>query len=408
MFGRRIFIDIWITAFMSLTLVFFALSERYPERRRLFLVLMYVAVGLGVLTKGPVAIALPALAFPLYLLVQRELRRVGEMMIPLGALIVAADRGALVRGALSRARLDLHPVVPGQRERRALYVRLRRSSGPQPVVLPARRPQRLVSVVARADCRRARGVAGAGPLHRPAVVLDRRHRRILLAVGGQAGPVHLSDHRRCRRPARRRDRARPAASGVAFVDVRDGCARSVPGRGCGPRRVVAVQHGRPHLRARWRCCRRSLRPDWRSGGSHRVASEAPGRGSGGAPRRDDRHQLGVRAARAARVSSATSRPPPSAASWRRALLLATPSPTTRSHCPAWSITCGTASTRISRSAPLVDALHTPRKVFAVLSERDYAALEPSIGTPTCVIERFETFDVKLRRFCGASRCRDWC
>ena len=37
MLGRRIFIDIWITAFMSLTLVFFALSERYPERRRLFL-----------------------------------------------------------------------------------------------------------------------------------------------------------------------------------------------------------------------------------------------------------------------------------------------------------------------------------------------------------------------------------
>ena len=30
---------------MSLTLVFFALSERYPERRRLFLVLMYVAAG---------------------------------------------------------------------------------------------------------------------------------------------------------------------------------------------------------------------------------------------------------------------------------------------------------------------------------------------------------------------------
>ena len=74
MFARRIFIDIWITAFMSLTLMFFALSERYPERRRLFLVLMYVAVGLGVLTKGPVAIALPALAFALYLLVPRELR----------------------------------------------------------------------------------------------------------------------------------------------------------------------------------------------------------------------------------------------------------------------------------------------------------------------------------------------
>lgn len=90
MFARRIFIDIWITAFMSLTLVFFALSERYPERRRLFLVLMYVAIALGVLTKGPVAIALPALSFALYLAVRGELRRVTEMMIPLGVLIIAA------------------------------------------------------------------------------------------------------------------------------------------------------------------------------------------------------------------------------------------------------------------------------------------------------------------------------
>ena len=89
MFARRIFIDIWITAFMSLTLVFFALSERYPERRRLFLVLMYVSIALGVLTKGPVAIALPALAFGLYFAVRRELSRIAGMMIPLGIVILA-------------------------------------------------------------------------------------------------------------------------------------------------------------------------------------------------------------------------------------------------------------------------------------------------------------------------------
>jgi 4-amino-4-deoxy-L-arabinose transferase-like glycosyltransferase len=90
MFARRIFIDIWTSAFLALTLTFFALSERYPERRRLYLALMYVAVGLGVLTKGPVAIALPALAFGLYLLVRGEVRRVTQMMIPLGIVIVAA------------------------------------------------------------------------------------------------------------------------------------------------------------------------------------------------------------------------------------------------------------------------------------------------------------------------------
>jgi 4-amino-4-deoxy-L-arabinose transferase-like glycosyltransferase len=49
---------------------------------------MYASVGLGALTKGPVAIALPALAFGLYLLVRGELRRVTSMMIPLGIVIV--------------------------------------------------------------------------------------------------------------------------------------------------------------------------------------------------------------------------------------------------------------------------------------------------------------------------------
>jgi len=90
MFGRRIFIDIYISMFMALTLLFFALSERYPERRRLFLLLMYGSVGLGMLTKGPVAAALPALVFAIYLLVHRELGRVREMMIPAGILVVLA------------------------------------------------------------------------------------------------------------------------------------------------------------------------------------------------------------------------------------------------------------------------------------------------------------------------------
>jgi len=89
MFARRIFIDVWLTAFMSLTLAFFALSEMRPERRRLYLTLMYVSAGFGVLTKGPVAIALPALAFGLYLAVTRQLRRIAEMLIPLGSVIVA-------------------------------------------------------------------------------------------------------------------------------------------------------------------------------------------------------------------------------------------------------------------------------------------------------------------------------
>jgi len=87
MFSRRIFVDIAVTTMMTLTLLFFVLSERYPSRRRLFLALMYVSVGLGVLTKGPVAAVIPFLVFITYLAVHRELRRLREMMIPAGILI---------------------------------------------------------------------------------------------------------------------------------------------------------------------------------------------------------------------------------------------------------------------------------------------------------------------------------
>ena len=90
MFSRRIFIDIYITLFMAATLLFFALAERYPARRRFYLCFMYASVGLGVLTKGPVAAALPGLVFLVYLLAYRELRRVREMMIPAGVAIVLA------------------------------------------------------------------------------------------------------------------------------------------------------------------------------------------------------------------------------------------------------------------------------------------------------------------------------
>jgi len=90
MFARRIFIDIWLTAFMALTLTFFALSEAHPERRRRYLLLMYASIGLGALTKGPIALALPGLAFALYLVVRREIGRVREMMLPIGTLVIAA------------------------------------------------------------------------------------------------------------------------------------------------------------------------------------------------------------------------------------------------------------------------------------------------------------------------------
>ena len=88
MFACRIFIDIYISMFMALTLLFFALSERYPKTP-------FVSdpdgvcVGLGVLTKGPIAALLPGLVFAIYLVVHRELGRARDMP-PLGTVIVLA------------------------------------------------------------------------------------------------------------------------------------------------------------------------------------------------------------------------------------------------------------------------------------------------------------------------------
>ena len=90
MFARRIFIDMWVTMFMSLTLLFFFLSERYPDSRRRYLLLMYVAAGLGMLTKGPVAVVLPALAFLIWLLLCRRLRDLFRMRLLAGTIIVIA------------------------------------------------------------------------------------------------------------------------------------------------------------------------------------------------------------------------------------------------------------------------------------------------------------------------------
>jgi 4-amino-4-deoxy-L-arabinose transferase-like glycosyltransferase len=89
-FARRIFIDVWITLFMSLVLMFFVLAEARPEHRRRYLLLMYVAAGLGVLTKGPIAVVLPALAFAIYRIWQRRVRDILTMHLLPGALIVLA------------------------------------------------------------------------------------------------------------------------------------------------------------------------------------------------------------------------------------------------------------------------------------------------------------------------------
>jgi 4-amino-4-deoxy-L-arabinose transferase-like glycosyltransferase len=75
---------------MTLTIACFLLAESQPARRRLWLAAMYTAIGLGVLTKGPVALVFPAAAIGLWLLVERRFPDITKLWIIPGALIVVA------------------------------------------------------------------------------------------------------------------------------------------------------------------------------------------------------------------------------------------------------------------------------------------------------------------------------
>lgn len=90
MFSRRIFIDIWVTMFMVLALACFLLAETRPHHRRRYLWLMYAAIGLGVLTKGPVALLFPAATIGTWLLLERRLGDLRRLHLVSGALIVLA------------------------------------------------------------------------------------------------------------------------------------------------------------------------------------------------------------------------------------------------------------------------------------------------------------------------------
>lgn len=90
LWSRRIFIDVWFTSLLAVALMCYVLAEAHPHRRRLSLVGMYVAIGLAMLTKGPVALALPGLALLIHMTLTRTLRDLRVMLIPIGLVIIAA------------------------------------------------------------------------------------------------------------------------------------------------------------------------------------------------------------------------------------------------------------------------------------------------------------------------------
>ncbi|MEZ5317312.1 MAG: glycosyltransferase family 39 protein [Vicinamibacterales bacterium] len=129
MFSRRIFIDIYTSLFMALALAAFTLALRHPEHRRRYLLLMYVAMGLGFLTKGPVAVVLPGAVLVAWLALERRWADLRHLMLVPGALIVAAiglswfvalwqvDGWAPIRGFFIGENLDRFTtsMVPGDR-----------------------------------------------------------------------------------------------------------------------------------------------------------------------------------------------------------------------------------------------------------------------------------------------------
>ena len=133
-------------------------------------------------------------------------------------------RRAVVRGALPPLRMDVHHLVLPRRERRALHRGRRGGDAARPAVLPAGRVQRFVSVVALpVRCRRhvvhrAAAHSGACPRRDPGgcrrearplphVAVGSRNRRVLFVFSGQAGSLHLSDRAGGRRARGAADRA---------------------------------------------------------------------------------------------------------------------------------------------------------------------------------------------------------
>ena len=185
---------------------------------------MYVCVGLGILTKGPIAALLPGLVFaPSISLAHRELGRTREMLVPLGTVIVLAIvlpwyaalyqqwGWAPIKSFFFGENLARYVDGVGVNADRPVWWYL-------PVVFSDSFPWSLFLFPAAALWLRERRRAGAcrdvASSHPDvALDLDCGHRRLFLALGGQAGPLHLPDCPGDRRARRRCHRAIARAGG---------------------------------------------------------------------------------------------------------------------------------------------------------------------------------------------------
>jgi 4-amino-4-deoxy-L-arabinose transferase-like glycosyltransferase len=88
--SRVVVHDIVLTFFVTLALLLFYAAYSQKTHRRKCVLSFYLALGLAVLTKGPVGIVLPGLTIGLFLVMKRELSFLKEMRIGWGLLIFFA------------------------------------------------------------------------------------------------------------------------------------------------------------------------------------------------------------------------------------------------------------------------------------------------------------------------------
>jgi 4-amino-4-deoxy-L-arabinose transferase-like glycosyltransferase len=89
-FARWIQINMLATLFLILTLLLFYRGYLNEDKRRWTYLLMYVSMGLGTLTMGPVNVVMPAIVIFFYLLLIKDLKHIRQLKIGWGLVIYLA------------------------------------------------------------------------------------------------------------------------------------------------------------------------------------------------------------------------------------------------------------------------------------------------------------------------------
>ena len=84
--SRLALLDVPLSFFISLSILFFYLGDKIPNKRWYYL-LSFIFMALATLTKGPIGILLPALIIGLYLLLTGKFRQIKRMMLFRGIII---------------------------------------------------------------------------------------------------------------------------------------------------------------------------------------------------------------------------------------------------------------------------------------------------------------------------------